>query len=63
MENSTTLKSAQRYMSIKEAANFWGVSQTFIRDQIASGRLPVHRLGRVIRLSRPDVENLLAKVA
>ncbi len=42
-----------------EVAGRLGVSLRHVRRLIASGRLPVHRLGRAVRISEPDLRHFL----
>lgn len=43
-------------MSSAEAAEFIGVATRTLYGFINDGSLPAYRIGRVIRLQRPDVE-------
>ncbi|WP_296139670.1 helix-turn-helix domain-containing protein [uncultured Tessaracoccus sp.] len=49
--------------SIPEAADYWGVSQDFIRKQIARRKLNARRCGRVIRIRHADLEKLFTSTA
>ena len=42
-----------------EVAGRLGVSLRHVRRLIAGGRLPVHRLGRTVRISEPDLLRFL----
>ena len=42
-----------------EVAGRLGVSLRHVRRLIADGRLPVHRLGRAVRISEPDLLRFL----
>lgn len=55
-------KSKSPHMSIQEAADYWAVSKDWIEKQITQGHLTAKRAGRLIRLERTEVENLLKKV-
>ena len=50
--------------SVKEAAEFLGVSESTIRRYISDGRLLAYRLGneRLIRIKRQDLEKLLSPI-
>ncbi len=43
-----------------EVAGRLGVSLRHVRRLIAGGRLPVHRLGRAVRVSEPDLRLFLS---
>lgn len=50
---------ARKNLSLKEAAEWYGVSERTLRRRIAEGRLPAYRLGpRTIRVRAEDVEAL-----
>ncbi len=40
--------------SVKELAQRWDVSERTVRRLIAAGDLPVHRIGRQVRISHDD---------
>lgn len=42
-------------LSVKEVARILNVSETTVRNHIASGRLPARRKGRQVRVSRSDL--------
>jgi excisionase family DNA binding protein len=48
-----------RQLSIMEAAAYLGVSERLLRRLIAERRIPHQRLGRLIRLSRADLDAYL----
>ena len=50
-----------RFFSIANVAAQLDVSQTTVRRLIAAGDLPVHRLGRQLRVSEPDLAGFLAR--
>lgn len=52
-----------RVYSIPEAADYWGVSQDFIRKQIAKRKLNARRCGRMIRIRHADLEKLFSSTA
>lgn len=52
-----------RVYSIPEAADYWDVSQDFIRKQIAKRKLNARRCGRVIRIRHDDLEKLFSATA
>lgn len=47
------------WLTIKQAAEHLKVSVGAIRKYIRLGKLPHYRQGRIIRLKRSDVDNLL----
>jgi excisionase family DNA binding protein len=49
-----------RMMSIREVAEFFGVSQKTVRRWIESGQLGAHRLGRQWRIAIEEIERFLA---
>jgi excisionase family DNA binding protein len=51
---------AARLLSIKEAAEFFSVSEKTVRRWIATGQLAAHRLGRQWRITPDEIERFLA---
>ncbi len=50
---------ARKNLTLKEAAEWYGVCERTLRRRIAEGRLPAYRVGpRAIRVRRADVEAL-----
>ncbi len=50
---------ARRYLTLAEAAEWYGVSERTLRRRIADGSLPAYRVGpRSIRVKAVDVEAL-----
>lgn len=49
-----------RLRTIDETADILSVSTRTVRRLIDSGALPVHRFGRSVRVSDPDIAHLLA---
>jgi excisionase family DNA binding protein len=49
-----------RMMSLREAAEFWGVSEKTVRRWIDAGQLDAHQLGRQWRIAAEDIERFLA---
>ncbi len=50
---------ARKYLTLAEAAEFFGVCERTLRRRIAEGRLPAYRIGpRSIRIRAVDVEAL-----
>jgi excisionase family DNA binding protein len=41
----------ERFLSVAEVAERFGVSEKTVRRKIASGDLPAHRVGKLIRVS------------
>ena len=48
-----------RMMSIREVAEFFGVSQKTVRRWIESGQLEAHQLGRQWRIAPEEIERFL----
>ena len=48
-----------RLLTVATVADRCGVSLRSVRRWIADGRLPVHRLGRAIRIAERDLDRLL----
>jgi excisionase family DNA binding protein len=49
-----------RFLSIKEVAAFFRVSEKTVRRWIAAGQLVAHKLGRQWRISPDEIERFLA---
>ena len=49
-----------RLRTIDETAEILNVSSRTVRRLIDSGALPVHRFGRSVRVSDPDIAQLMA---
>jgi excisionase family DNA binding protein len=49
----------QNYYSIKEIADYFGVSDATIRKQVLSGKIKSLRVGRLYRIPRKEFEKLL----
>ena len=45
----------QRYFSISEVCQRFGVSRRTVNRWIASGQLPTYKLGRLVRISPDDL--------
>lgn len=51
------------YMSLKDAATRYGVSERTIRRRISEGKLPAYRVGpRSIRVAAADLEALATPI-
>jgi excisionase family DNA binding protein len=51
------------YMSLKDAATRYGVSERTIRRRIAEGKLPAYRVGpRSIRVAAADLDALATPI-
>ena len=50
---------AKEWLSSKEAASRIGITQRTLYRFIDEGQIPAYRIGRVIRLQRPDVESFI----
>ena len=48
-----------RLMTVGEVADYLRLSDRQVRRLIADGDLPVHRLGRAIRISGPELTEFL----
>ena len=59
-ERSVGDKPAQMLLKVSEAATLLSISRTAMYQLIATGQLPVIRLGRSIRVSRAALERLAA---
>jgi excisionase family DNA binding protein len=53
------MKSKQNYYSIKEIADYFGVSDATIRTQVLSGKIKSIRVGILYRIPRKEFEKLL----
>ena len=49
-----------RFLSIKEVAAFFRVSEKTVRRWIAAGQLVAHKLGRQWRIAPDEIERFLA---
>ena len=52
-------RSVPRFLSIKDIAARLGMSTKTVRRWIDAGELPVHRLGRQLRVSENDLDLFL----
>ena len=59
--NGATSNSDEGYLSIARAAKFAGVAPGTLRRWIRAGRLTARRAGRVLRISRNEIEDFLAR--
>lgn len=57
---SSGLRAATVLHAVKTVAGRLGVSERHVRRLIASGELPVHRIGRAVRVSEDDRLRFLA---
>ncbi len=53
-------RSNEPMLTINEVAERLNVSDRTVQRWITSGALPVHRLGRMIRIAGPDLKAFLA---
>lgn len=51
---------AGRMLSLPEVAECLDVSLSTVRRRVVEGRLRVHRIGRAVRVSMPDLEAFLS---
>ena len=49
----------KEWLSSKEAASRIGITHRTLYRFIDEGQIPAYRIGRVIRLQRPDVESFI----
>lgn len=54
-------RSITKLRTIEETAELLNTSSRTVRRLIESGALPVHRFGRLVRISDKDIEALLAE--
>jgi excisionase family DNA binding protein len=60
LNTSNPASRLRRMLSIREAAEFFLVSDKTVRRWIASGELHAHKLGRQWRLAPEEIERFLA---
>ena len=60
MSQVTDRSQSTRMRSIREAAEFFGVSEKTVRRWIESGQLEAHQLGRQWRIAPEEIERFLA---
>ena len=54
---------ARKNLTLKEAADWYGVSERTLRRRVSEGRLPAYRIGpRSIRVKAADVEALAERI-
>ena len=59
----TTPEGLRRWLTVKQAAEYLGLSVKGVYDMAAAGKLPVARIGRVVRIDLQALEaNLNAQV-
>jgi excisionase family DNA binding protein len=57
----TNTSSPPNLYSVDQVAKLLGVSQKTVRRIIAAKELPVHRFGRQLRISQPDLTAFIAR--
>jgi excisionase family DNA binding protein len=57
---ATRIRPVSRLRTIEETAELFNTSTRTVRRLIASGALPVHHLGRSVRISDADIAAFLA---
>jgi excisionase family DNA binding protein len=60
-ESDQASASVARFFTIAEIARQFGVSEKWVRRRIAEGQLPVHQMGRLIRISEADAAAYIKK--
>lgn len=55
MKHQSDKKNETRYYTVPEIAERWLSSERHVRRVISSGTLPVHRFGRLVRVSDTDL--------
>lgn len=59
----TRTSPAQRYVTLKDSAEYLGVTERTIRNFIARGDLPAYRIGsRALRIDREDLDRIITPV-
>ena len=53
-------KSSQRFYSVAEVAEMLGVSVACIREWVWRRKIPVHRVGRHVRIAGTTIDQLVA---
>ncbi|MCW2542047.1 MAG: hypothetical protein JWN95_3772 [Frankiales bacterium] len=48
------------FLSVPEAAEFLNTTERFVRRMVEERRVPFHRFGRHVRISRADLEAFVA---
>ncbi len=62
MQNDSDINAyARKIFSVKEAANYIGISERNLRSKISSGELKVVRLGRRIIIRLKEIEGFLER--
>jgi len=51
----------KRFVSMKELANYLGVSRYTVRSWVYQDRLPCKRIGRTVRFDIKEIEHILEK--
>lgn len=51
----------QRWFTVQEAADFLGVNRRFVYRLTEEGRIAKHKMGRLVRLDRADLEEFIAE--
>jgi excisionase family DNA binding protein len=44
------------HLTVAQAADYMSVTERFVRRLIADRRIPFHRLGRLVRLKKTDID-------
>jgi excisionase family DNA binding protein len=57
----TSSAAPPHFYSIKEVADFLGVSTRTIQRWMDSGELRAHRLGGIVRISHDDLQDFIAR--
>ena len=59
----TTPLESKRLLSVEEAAEYWGCHPDTIRRHMRAGTIPSMKLGRVFRISRQALDDLIENQA
>lgn len=53
---------ARKYMSLADAAEYLGCNQRTIRRWIGAGRLTGYRVGKIIRVNRHELDDIMRPI-
>jgi excisionase family DNA binding protein len=52
-------KIQQRYLSVRQAAVYMGLSEKALYAWVEKGRMPAHKLGRIWRFDRQELDDFI----